>query len=64
MLVATRSEANGKDPGAKRSGKKKTKKKRERNKIKIGYSIVGRALFHSRSISELVVHFLHLKTTI
>jgi hypothetical protein len=30
MVVATRSEENGKDPGAKRSGKKKSKKKRER----------------------------------
>jgi hypothetical protein len=58
-------EANGKDPGAKRSGNLKTKIKRKRNKIKIGYSIIGGALiFRGRSISELVVHFLHLKITI
>jgi hypothetical protein len=33
-------------PGSEAKRKEKTKKKRERNKIKIGYSIVGGALFH------------------
>ena len=62
-------EANRKQTGKTRERSeveiKKTKIKRKRNKIKIGYSIIGGALiFRGRSISELVVHFLHLKITI